>query len=210
MGGGGNKNPPPDTSRTSSLISYFQLHNFLISKENISSWIRFQNCCNRCGSGEKGCLKCVGRGTGKRHFCVTYIFRTSMLYRSEIAITQQCFHHKQTPKTASPLSPSCYRSAHSSIPDFVSVELLKQYFSQRDNDLKDKNNKSILKGSLSGVISHLETTKRGSLPLIPKPTAPLETHTMRAFRKGIRLLLREFLSFKSPKTKEHEKDPRIH
>lgn len=53
-----------------------------------------------------------------------------------------------------------YRSAQSGIPDFVSVELLQQYFSQRDNDLKDKNNKSILKGSLSGVISHLETTKR--------------------------------------------------
>lgn len=91
------------------------------------------------------------------------------------------------------------------------MELLRQYFSQRDNDLKDKNNKSILKGSLSGVVSHWKPPNgEACLPLIPKPTDPLETHTMRAFKKGILLVLREFLSFQSPKTGEQEKETRIH
>ena len=52
---------------TSSLISYFQLHNFPISKENISSWILFQNC-NWCGLWEEGCVQPVGDGDWKTAF----------------------------------------------------------------------------------------------------------------------------------------------
>ena len=84
------------------------------------------------------CAACRGWGLEDSISVVTYFCRASMLYRSEIAITQQSFYHKQTPKTASALSPSCSRSARPSLPDFVSVELLGQYCSQRDMVWKTK------------------------------------------------------------------------
>lgn len=116
----------------------------------------------------------------------------------------------QTPKTVPPLSPVLlHSSAQSNLPDLDSEELHRQYFGERDDGSKDKNNKSILKGFLSGVISPWKPPNREACVNSQALGSCTNAHNA-CFQRGHSLLLREFLPFHNPQPGDHKKETQIH